>query len=255
MKRLNILLILTILWGAGCIHSGQITIATDEFKNCQIIKMDIFSPKVKEDNYHTSKIYFTKEQTRKVKPSKLTFNFTGPEVAAPLTNKAFIKIDEKIHNLKLYNKYAQMGSYTVRSQTTKTTTNTKTNSTSTSNNGLSAYTDFTKENASAYKDFTKNNSTSGSTSFGPKFGNAEEELEVNTEIKTTSSTYNYMNLIASIELNSRVETRILNSKKISFRFYSGENPITIKISEKELNYIKNFLTYNISIKKKAEKKN
>ncbi len=60
-----------------------------------------------------------------------------------------------------------------------------------------------------------------------------------TEVKST--TYQYNILSGKLELTKEIEDLILNSKKLTFRFYAFKDPITVNVTESELNLIKKFL--------------
>lgn len=235
-----ILLLLTIVF-IGCestqIQDGKVTTVVDEFENSKTLEMFIMKPETVKvnDGYNLmSMFYMRTKKNSKFKPTRITFNFSGPVLSKELSNKAMIKVDKSIFKLKFHSKIAKVltqnnVSYYPTSQTTSTSTTTKNNQ-----NGISS-----------------------NNSFGSSFGNSTKTNTTTTETKTTNHSYQavntshtYMYLKARVHLTPKIERMVLKSKNVSFRFYSGIHPLTIKLSNKELKYIKNFLIFTKKNKKK-----
>lgn len=201
-KKLTPFMVLALL--VGCSSYGKVNVRDDEFTNSRFVTMT-FSGTSKDGSGFSKKSHFiesklTNEIIKGKSNYKIEFSVNLDDNDSDLGDKTFIKVDDTVFNMTLLN--------------TKSSIETNT-STSTSNSyGYKpqnyGYTDYTKQN----------NSTTTTT--------------------TTTSTYSYKVATGELQLSNEILSAITNGKVVVIRLYSGTDPITLTLDEKNLFYIQNF---------------
>ena len=208
MKRL-ISFLLGVIFLTGCFNTGRIIVKKDEFRGTSQISLELKETAEERSNGLLSPRFdghfrYVREVTKEAaEPTKVWLTITANVENEDLSDKGFINIDGQITEITL----AGISSKNRSNTTSETTTYHGTNN--------SGNFDYSKSNNSGFVDYTKNST------------------------KVTTNTWK--ELKGMIYLTPVIEEKLKSSSSITFRVYSGPDPVTFKCSETGCAKIREFL--------------